>query len=122
LKSSVLPVGLTQQVPFLADLNALRVLGNFEAPGVNLAGSLGYATPERAAQAAGEMLATRDRLSSMGWVMAVIGVSQPIQRLEAKAADREVSFVAALDGAALAKVLILVTPALVSAAASPGGY
>jgi hypothetical protein len=122
LKSSAVPAGLSQQVPFLADLNALRVLGNFEPPGVNLAGSLGYATPERAEQAAGEMLASRDRLASMGWLMAVMGVSQPIQRLEAKATDREVSFVAALDGAALAKVLSLLTPAIASAAASPGSY
>ncbi len=120
LKSSSLPAGLTQQVPFLAGLNALRVLGNFEAPGVNWAGSLGYDTPERAQQAAAQLLASRDLLTSYSWIMGVMGVSQPIQRLEAQAADREVSFVVALDGAALAKILNIVTPALFSAAASDG--
>jgi len=120
LQSSPLPAGLTQQVPFLAGLNALRVLGNFEQPGVNLAGSLGYETPERAQQAAAEMLASRDLLKSYSFLMGIMGVSQPIQRLEAQAADREVSFVAALDGAALAKIVTIVTPALLSAVPNHG--
>jgi len=118
LKSTTLPAGLTQQVPFLAGLSAMRVLGNFEAPGVNLAGSLGYETPERATQAAGEMLASRDLLKSFSFIMGIMGVTQPIQRLEAQATDREVSYVAALDGAALAKIVNLATPALMSAASS----
>ena len=96
----------------------MRVLGNFEAPGVNLAGSLGYETPERATQAAGEMLASRDLLKSFSFIMGIMGVTQPIQRLEAQATDREVSYVAALDGAALAKIVNLATPALMSAASS----
>jgi hypothetical protein len=118
LKSSPLPVGLTQQVPFLAGLNAARGLGNFEPPGVNWAGSLGYDTPERAQQAAGQLLASRDLISSYGWIMGVMGVGQPIERLEAQATDREVSFVAALNGAALAKILAFVTPSLVPATSS----
>ncbi len=117
-QANPLPAGLTQQVPFLAGLNATRVLGNFESPGVNLAGSLGYETPERAQQAAGEMLASRDLLKSYGWIMAILGVSQPIQRLEAQAADREVSFVAGLDGAALARMLNMAIPMLVTATSS----
>ena len=106
-KLSTLPAGLTQLVPFLG-LNTLRVLGNFEVPGVNLAGSLGDYFAAWAQQAAAQLLASRDLLSSYGWIMGVMGVSQPIQKLEAKAADREVLFVAALDGAALAKILNLV--------------
>jgi hypothetical protein len=120
LKSTPLPAGLTQQVPFLAGLSALRVLGNFETPGVNLAGSLGYETPERAQQAAGEMLASRDLLKSFSFILGVMGVTQPIQRLEAQATDREVSYVATLDGAALAKILSLATPSLVSAISASG--
>ena len=121
LQSSPLPAGLTQQVPFLAGLNASRILGNFEPPGVNLAGSLGYETPERAQQAASEMLTSRDLLKSYDWLMGVMGVNQPIQRLEAQASEREVSFVAALDGAALAKIMTIVTPALVPAASNNTG-
>ena len=116
LKAGEVPPSITGQLPFMTDLLGLRVLGNFEAPGVNLAGSLGYATPERAQQAAGEMLASRDRVTSMGWLMGVMGMGQPIQRLEAKAADKEVSFVAALDGASVSKILNVVTPGIVAAA------
>lgn len=37
-----------QNFPFLADLRALRVVGNFQSPGMNLAGALTYGSPERA--------------------------------------------------------------------------
>ena len=114
LESNSLPPSATQQVPFLAGLHAFRVLGNFEAPGFNLAGSLGYETPERATQAAQEMLASRDLLKSYGWMMKLVGVTQPIERLEAQSADREVSFVAALDGVAMAKLMSMVTPTLLN--------
>lgn len=121
LKSSAVPEGLTQRLPFLAGLNAARGLGNFAPPGVNWAGSLGYDTPERAQQAAGQLLASRDLLTSYGWIMGVLGVTQPIEKLEAQATDREVSFVVALNGPALAKILGIVTPALVSGAALGAG-
>jgi hypothetical protein len=49
--------------------------------------------------------------------MGVMGIGQPLQRLEATATDKEVSFVAALDGGAVSKILNLAAPALLSAAA-----
>lgn len=116
-KPGEVPASVGQQLSFMAELEGLRVLGNFESPGVNLAGSLGYATPERAKQAAGEMLSSRDKLMSMGFLMGVMGIGQPIRRLEANAVDREVSFVAALDGASVSKILTIAAPALLSAAA-----
>jgi hypothetical protein len=112
-----MPASVSQQVPFMSDLLGARVLGNFAAPGLNLAGSMGYSTPERAQQAAGEMLASRDRFTSMGFLMGILGLGQPIQRLEATAADKEVSFVAALDGRAVSKILAIAAPAVLSAAA-----
>lgn len=119
LKPGDIPASVCQQAPFMADLLGLRVLGNFQPPGVNLAGSLGYATAERAQQAAGEMLSSRDRLSSMtmNLLMGVMGIGQPVQRLEATATDKEVSFVAALEGGAIGKILNLAAPSILSAAA-----
>jgi len=118
-KPGDIPDSVAQQAPFLADLLGLRVLGNFQPPGLNLAGSLGYATPERAQQAAGEMLSSRDRLLSMtmSLLMGVMGIGQPLQRLEATATDKEVSFVAALDGGAVSKILNLAAPVILSGAA-----
>jgi len=118
LESNSLPAGVTQQVPFLAGLNAARVIGNFEPPGINLAGSMGYETKERATQATQELLSSRDLIKSYGWIMTVLGMTQPIQRLEAQSTDREVSFVAALDGPAMTKIMNLATPALLSAASA----
>lgn len=41
-----------QQVPFLAGLRYVRVIGNFQAPGVNFAGALTYTDPQAAANGA----------------------------------------------------------------------
>jgi hypothetical protein len=38
--------------PFLSGLRALRIVGNFQSPGLNLAGSLTYSTAEKAQQGA----------------------------------------------------------------------
>lgn len=38
----------SQNFPVLADLRALRVLGNFQSPGMNLVGAMTYGTPETA--------------------------------------------------------------------------
>jgi hypothetical protein len=48
-------------------------------------------------------------------------MSQPIERLEAQASEREVSFVAALDGAAVAKIMTIAAPMIVSAAGVNAG-
>ncbi len=40
------------EFPFLGDLRILRVLGNFAAPGLNLAGSLTYSGPDQAKKGA----------------------------------------------------------------------
>ena len=42
----------SQQVPFLAGLQYVRVVGNFQPPGVNFAGALTYADPQSAANGA----------------------------------------------------------------------
>ena len=119
LQAGAIPESVSQQAPFMAGLLGLRVLGNFQAPGLNLAGSLGYETPERATQAAGELLSSRDRLTTttMRLLMGVMGIGQPVQRLEAMVADKEVSFVAALEGNAVSKIMNMALPSLLSAAA-----
>jgi hypothetical protein len=94
-----------QQLPFVQNLVSGRILGNFTSPGVNLAGSLGYSSKEVAAESAQSVQSLSGLVSGSSWLMKLLGVSQPIVRLDAKAQDTDVDFVAALDGAVLTKML-----------------
>jgi hypothetical protein len=44
-----------RQVPFLAGMKLVRVIGNFQPPGVNVAGTLSYADADSASRAAPAM-------------------------------------------------------------------
>lgn len=52
--SPAIPVleAAASKLPFLSGLRALRVLGNFQAPGLNFAGALTYASADKAARGA----------------------------------------------------------------------
>jgi len=109
LRVNTFSSGLREQLPFLRDLEATRILGNFSAPGLNLAGSLGYVSPETAAAAGQSLRGFSSLLSSSQLLLGFFGVLQPIRRLEAEVVGTEVNVVAAVDGATLAKMLTSLT-------------
>lgn len=120
LRIDAVSESLRRQAPFLSALDAVRVLGNYQPPGFNLAGSLDYATPEAASAGAASMLAAKQSLSQGATLMQLFGVPQPIDRLEARADARQVQFVAALDGPGVAKLLTLALPLLGGSTVSGG--
>ncbi len=93
------------QVSFLQGLRAARLLGNFQEPGLNLAGSLTYGDEATAVRGAETLRATVDTIRSYGFLMAIFGVSQPITRVEAQARGREVALVTEMDGQAIGGLL-----------------
>ena len=118
LRATALSDSVRSQVPFVEGLEAARVRGNFAAPGLNLAGSLGYPTPDVAASSAQKVNQTRTLLGQAGFFMALLGVTQPIERLEAKPNGTEVDFIASANGVSLGRLLNQVTPTIVAAAKS----
>jgi hypothetical protein len=109
---------IRQQLPFVEGLEAARVRGNFVAPGLNLAGSLGYPSAEAAASGAQRVNQTRDLLGQAGFFIALLGVAQPLERLEAKANGTEVDFVASANGVTLGRFISQMTPNIVAGARS----
>jgi hypothetical protein len=95
------PSAARQQLAFVDGLRTLAVLGNFEDPGLNLAGTLSYGEADAATRGADSLQKLHGRLSSYAPLMAILGIPQPVRRLEAKAEDKEVRFVAGIDGAAI---------------------
>jgi hypothetical protein len=105
LTSNPLPAAARDQLSFTEGLETLALVGNFEEPGVNLAGTLSYGDAKTAERGAQNLVATRGMLDRYAPFLALVGIPQPIRRLEAQPKDKAVSFVVAADGAAIAVLL-----------------
>lgn len=120
LTAHPLSSALREQLAFADGLRTLSLLGNFQEPGVNLAGTLAYDTPEAATRGAENLKKLHGTVSSAGLLMALIGVPQPLRKLDAQATDRETRFVLGVDAAAIAVLLEKVLVYFPAPAARPG--
>ena len=128
LRAQHLTDSARQQFPFLKGMETARMVGNFESPGINVAGTMTY-DDEAGAQAGAQSLATiKDTIASYGWFASLLGIGQPIRQLEAKAEGKDTKVVAALDATEIGKLLDQLSqflgvpnqPSVVPAMQSPG--
>jgi hypothetical protein len=103
--SSPLPDATRQELAFLKGVKTLALLGNFDEPGLNLAGTLTYEDADAAQRGAENLVALRQLVERYAPFLALLGVAQPVRRLEAEPKDKDVAFVLAVDGAAVAALL-----------------
>ena len=103
--SNPLPDAARQELAFLNGIKTLALVGNFEAPGLNLAGTLTYSDPEAATRGAQNLVMLRSTLERYAPFLALLGIAQPVRKLEAQPKESEVSFVLGVDGAAVAVLL-----------------
>jgi hypothetical protein len=90
----------------LGGVRHVRVLGNFDPPGLNLAGALTYTDAEGAAHAVSFMHSMTGALMLAGAATALGGIPMPKIHTEAQASD--LAFTAAFDASALRPLLNLV--------------
>jgi len=103
--SSPLPDATRQELAFLAGVKTLALVGNFQDPGLNLAGTLTYESADAAQRGAQSLISLRQMVERYAPFLALLGIGQPVRKLEAVPNDKDVSFVAAVDGAAVAALL-----------------
>lgn len=92
---------LREQLAFVDGLRTISLLGNFRDPGLNLAGTLSYDTSEAALRGSNNLKQLHASLSSAGLLMALVGVPQPLRKLDAQASAEETRFVAEVDSGAV---------------------
>jgi hypothetical protein len=95
---------VAKMAPFLNGLTNFRVLGNFQPPGLNLAGTLSYPDPTSAAAGA-SALRSVGQLAGMMNVLAIFGLGSPLQNLQVNAQDNDATFVTAVDAKSLTRLL-----------------
>jgi hypothetical protein len=93
------------QLPFLNGLETAAVVGNFQDPGLNFAGTLTYPDEAGASAGAGQLLETRQTLDAYAPFLAMLGIPQPVKQLEARAEGKKVECVIGVDGQAIGVVL-----------------
>jgi hypothetical protein len=105
LEAQPVSAAIREQVAFVDGLRTLSLVGNFQDPGLNLAGTLAYETNEAAVRGAENLKQLHATVSSAGILMAIVGIPQPLRKLEAIPKDKETRFVLGVDGAAIAALL-----------------
>ncbi|MBN1607944.1 MAG: hypothetical protein JW940_15005 [Polyangiaceae bacterium] len=113
------PDALRRQLGFLEGLETARVVGNYESPGVNLAGTLSYGDAVAATRGAESLNRMQDLMARYEWVFKALGVGQPLERLQAEPRDKEATFVVAINGNSLKQILVRL-PTLNPSAFAPG--
>ncbi|MBL8740075.1 MAG: hypothetical protein JNK04_03240 [Myxococcales bacterium] len=96
--SAVQPVleAAAAQLPFLSDMRALRLVGNFKPPGVNLAGALTYGSIEKA-QAGANGLRSTAQMAQLGAFVSSFGMGASLPPIQTALNGNDVGFVQAID-------------------------
>jgi hypothetical protein len=95
---------LARMAPFLNGLRSFRVLGNFQPPGLNLAGSLTYPDAPSAERGAGALRSVTQP-STLTTLLALIGLSSPLRDVQVSTQQSETTFVAGVDAQSLTRLL-----------------
>jgi hypothetical protein len=85
-----------QSLPVLAGANTLRLVGNFQAPAMNLAGSLSYGD-ESSADASAGTLQTIGSLGPFAGLLSAIGLGITIPPIQSARVGKDVGFTVAVD-------------------------
>lgn len=105
LDAQVIPSVLRTRLDFLEGLRAARLLGNFEAPGLNLAGTLTYDKPKTASDAAASILEKAEQLRRAELLLLVLRMPRPFRRVEASAGGRDTQIALEVEGRAISIAL-----------------
>lgn len=96
---------LTSQFGFLKDVGMVRAVGNFDAPGMNLAGTLTYSDEAAAQRGQASIQQLQQGLATVGILTSILGMSQPIQHLQADVTGSSLQVTMAFDAQAAASLL-----------------
>lgn len=106
LTTGPVATAVAPRLAFLRSAQIARVLGNFEPPGVNLAGTITYPDEQAAASGAADL---QRQGSNVALAARLLGLGKPIRKLEAQPTGNDAQFVLSLDESALDKALGLLS-------------
>ena len=99
------PNALRGELAFLEGVKTLSIVGNFEPPGLNLAGTFSYADPESATRGVQNLQNLRATLDRYAPFLALVGIPNPVRTLQATPNGKDATFMLGADGQAVAVLL-----------------
>lgn len=99
LDAQPVPAVFRTDLEFMNHLRAARLVGNFDDPGLNFAGSLTFADPHSAEGAVAAVNDARKKLEQFEVLLKTLKIPDPIDKLEAAQTGQDAQIVARLDGA-----------------------
>ena len=105
MESNPVSAAARDRLPFTVGLQRARVVGNFEPPGINMAGTASYADAASAQQGAAGINNLQATVRQWSWAAALLGIQQPIRQLQAQPIGDRVDFVIGLDAAVVTAML-----------------
>jgi hypothetical protein len=90
-----------KSVAFLQGIKTARIVGNFQPPGINFAGTLTYPTPEAAQAGAASIEQSNQMLKQYSFFMTLAGIGNPIQQLQTQPNGNDTQFVVAVESRAV---------------------
>jgi len=104
LESQPVPAAFRGELESLKRLRAARLIGNFDAPGLNIAGTMTYDTPAHAEVAAKEMAGFKDDLGKYQLILAALQLGRPLRELEARPTGKDMQITAQFDAEVVAGI------------------
>jgi hypothetical protein len=86
-----------KNLAFLHGLKTARIVGNFEPPGMNFAGTLTYPDPQAAQAASADLEQSNQKLQAYSFFLQLAGIGNPIQKLQTTVAGNDTQFVMAVE-------------------------
>jgi hypothetical protein len=83
--------------PFLHGLKTAKLVGNFQPPGMNFAGTMSYPDPQTALSASQSIDQMSSTIRNYSFFLQLAGIGNPIQKLQTVASGNDAQFVLGLD-------------------------
>ena len=108
LSANAVTAALPRRLALLEGASQVQAVGNFTPPGVNLAGTVHHADPGAASRSATALLEVG---GSLNVYAQLLGLGQPLRKLETRAVGTDTQVVLAVDGAAVKLLMRRFLPA-----------
>jgi hypothetical protein len=95
--SGALGEAAAKNFPFLKNLQTAKIVGNFQPPGMNFAGTLTYPDPQTEEAARQAIEQTSSTIKNYSFFLQLAGIGNPIQKLQTVANGNDAQFVLGLD-------------------------
>ncbi|HKO94863.1 MAG TPA: hypothetical protein VJU61_27105 [Polyangiaceae bacterium] len=108
LSANAVTAALPRRLALLDGASQVQAVGNFTPPGINLAGTIHHGDPSAASRSATALLEVG---GSLNVYAQLLGLGQPLRKLEAQAVGPDTQLVLAVDGAAVKLLMRRFLPA-----------